>query len=62
MGFTIFFGVMNVIKFSHGDVFTFGAMEGSLQYGSPRHSACPIWSQFLFRIHSCNLAGQRPGE
>lgn len=25
MGFTIFFGVMNVIKFSHGDVFAFGA-------------------------------------
>lgn len=25
MGFTIFFGVMNVIKFSHGDVLTFGA-------------------------------------
>lgn len=29
MGFTIFFGVMNVIKFSHGDVLTFGAF-GSL--------------------------------
>ena len=28
MGFTIFFGVMNVIKFSHGDVFTFGAFGG----------------------------------
>jgi branched-chain amino acid transport system permease protein len=25
MGFTLFFGVMNVIKFSHGDVLTFGA-------------------------------------
>ncbi len=25
MGFTIFFGVMNVIKFSHGDVLAFGA-------------------------------------
>ncbi len=25
MGFTIFFGVMNVIKFSHGDVVAFGA-------------------------------------
>jgi len=29
MGFTIFFGVMNVIKFSHGDVLTLGAF-GSL--------------------------------
>ena len=28
MGFTIFFGVMNVIKFSHGDVLTFGAFGG----------------------------------
>ena len=27
MGFTIFFGVMNVIKFSHGDVMTFGAFS-----------------------------------
>ena len=29
MGFTIFFGVMNVIKFSHGDVLALGAF-GSL--------------------------------
>ena len=28
IGFTIFFGVMNVIKFSHGDVMTFGAFGG----------------------------------
>ena len=28
MGFTIFFGVMNVIKFSHGDVLTLGAFGG----------------------------------
>jgi branched-chain amino acid transport system permease protein len=28
MGFTIFFGVMNVIKFSHGDVLTVGAFGG----------------------------------
>jgi branched-chain amino acid transport system permease protein len=28
IGFTIFFGVMNVIKFSHGDVLTVGAFAG----------------------------------
>ena len=41
IGFTIFFGVMNVIKFSHGDVLTFGAFGGlvaswlSLAFGLP---------------------------
>ena len=41
IGFTIFFGVMNVIKFSHGDVLTFGAFGGlvaswlSIAFGLP---------------------------
>ncbi len=34
MGFTIFFGVMNVIKFSHGDVLTFGAFGGLTAAGA----------------------------
>ncbi|GAC1334699.1 MAG: branched-chain amino acid ABC transporter permease [Beijerinckiaceae bacterium] len=38
MGFTIFFGVMNVIKFSHGDVLTLGAF-GSLAAVLALHAA-----------------------
>ena len=28
VGFTLFFGVLDVIKFSHGDVLTVGAFSG----------------------------------
>ncbi|MFW8588225.1 ABC transporter permease subunit [Rhizobium beringeri] len=48
MGFTIFFGVMNVIKFSHGDVFTFGAFGGLVAVWFAQALGLPIWSQFLF--------------
>ncbi|WID99872.1 branched-chain amino acid ABC transporter permease (plasmid) [Bosea vestrisii] len=48
MGFTIFFGVMNVIKFSHGDVFTFGAFGGLVAVWLADAVGLPIWSQLLF--------------
>src|SRR5262249_61816048 len=39
VGFTLFFGVLDVIKFSHGDVLTVGAFVGFATYlalkGSP---------------------------
>src|SRR5205814_1848142 len=33
VGFTLFFGVLDVIKFSHGDVLTAGAFAGLATYG-----------------------------
>src|ERR1700704_2221696 len=32
VGFTLFFGVLNIIKFSHGDVLTVGAFTGFATY------------------------------
>src|SRR5215470_19887259 len=32
LGFTLFFGVLDVIKFSHGDVLTVGAFVGLATY------------------------------
>src|SRR5262245_65538883 len=32
VGFTLFFGVLDVIKFSHGDVLTVGAFTGLAPY------------------------------
>ena len=32
VGFTLFFGVLDVIKFSHGDVLTVGAFTGLATY------------------------------
>jgi len=43
IGFTIFFGVMNVIKFSHGDVLTFGAFGGLVATWLSIALGLPIW-------------------
>ncbi len=43
IGFTIFFGVMNVIKFSHGDVMTFGAFGGLVATWVAIALGLPIW-------------------
>ena len=32
VGFTLFFGVLDIIKFSHGDVLTVGAFTGLATY------------------------------
>ena len=35
VGFTLFFGVLDVIKFSHGDVLTVGAFTGFADLSRP---------------------------
>lgn len=47
MGFTIFFGVMNVIKFSHGDVLTVGAFGALVAAGAARGLGLPVGVQLL---------------
>ena len=47
MGFTIFFGVMNVIKFSHGDVLTVGAFAGLVAIWIATSLGLPISIQFI---------------
>src|SRR3979411_3080336 len=47
VGFTLFFGVLDVIKFSHGDVLTVGAFTGFATYLRLK-SACTIpWLQLV---------------
>jgi branched-chain amino acid transport system permease protein len=50
IGFTIFFGVMNVIKFSHGDVLTFGAFGGLVAAWVSVSLGVPIWLELVFVI------------
>ena len=50
MGFTIFFGVMNVIKFSHGDVMTFGAFGSLAAAGAASALALSTGVQLLAAI------------
>ncbi|MEH2474758.1 branched-chain amino acid transport system permease protein [Nitrobacteraceae bacterium AZCC 2161] len=47
MGFTIFFGVMNVIKFSHGDVLTLGAFGGLVAVWATNSMGLPVPVQFI---------------
>jgi branched-chain amino acid transport system permease protein len=47
MGFTIFFGVMNVIKFSHGDVLTLGAFGGLVAVWATSSMGLPVPVQFV---------------
>jgi branched-chain amino acid transport system permease protein len=47
MGFTIFFGVMNVIKFSHGDVLTVGAFGGLVAVWATHSLGLSIPVQFI---------------
>lgn len=61
MGFTIFFGVMNVIKFSHGDVFTFGAFGGLVAVWFAEAMGLPVWSQLLFGFATAILLASALG-
>jgi branched-chain amino acid transport system permease protein len=54
MGFTIFFGVMNVIKFSHGDVMTFGAF-GALVAATAAAGGLPVGVQILAAVTTAVL-------
>jgi branched-chain amino acid transport system permease protein len=47
MGFTIFFGVMNVIKFSHGDVLTLGAFGGLVAVWATNAMGLSVPVQFI---------------
>jgi branched-chain amino acid transport system permease protein len=42
VGFTLFFGVLDVIKFSHGDVLTVGAFVGFAVYLALKATASPL--------------------
>jgi branched-chain amino acid transport system permease protein len=49
VGFTLFFGVLDVIKFSHGDVLTVGAFAALAAYmGATRIGIASPWLQLLF--------------
>jgi branched-chain amino acid transport system permease protein len=50
IGFTIFFGVMNVIKFSHGDVLTFGAFASLASAWLSTFLGLPVWLELAFVI------------
>jgi branched-chain amino acid transport system permease protein len=47
MGFTLFFGVMNVIKFSHGDVLTLGAFGALAVALMVEAAGLGAWAQLL---------------
>ena len=51
VGFTLFFGVLDVIKFSHGDVLTVGAFTALATFVGLQASACI--SRWLDLCSSC---------
>ena len=55
MGFTIFFGVMNVIKFSHGDVLTLGAFGGLVTVWVTNAMGLPVPVQFVAALAAAML-------
>lgn len=55
MGFTIFFGVVNVIKFSHGDVLTFGAFGALVAVWLTNALGLPIGIQLIAALAAAML-------
>ncbi len=54
LGFTLFFGVLNIIHFAHGDVFTFGAFTALVGYLIMRSVGVDqAWLQLLFIFVFC---------
>ena len=47
VGFTLFFGVLDVIKFSHGDVLTVGAFTGFATYLALKATVTVPWLQLV---------------
>src|SRR5215831_8620755 len=47
VGFTLFFGVLDVIKFSHGDVLTVGAFTGFATYLAISATVSVPWLQLI---------------
>src|SRR4029078_7871208 len=52
VGFTLFFGVLDVIKFSHGDVLTVGVFTGFATYLALKAAqvSSPLLQRTLFSI------------
>jgi branched-chain amino acid transport system permease protein len=50
MGFTLFFGVMNIIKFSHGDVLTFGAFGALVATAVAQSLGLDAWPQIVVML------------
>src|SRR3974390_2104820 len=55
-GFTLFFGVLDVIKFSHGDVLTVGAFTALVTYFGLQSFGLPAWL-LLAAMLACAIAG-----
>ena len=56
VGFTLFFGVLDVIKFSHGDVLTVGAFTGLAAYLAIGGTAVPPWLALVAVLAAAILA------
>ena len=56
VGFTLFFGVLDVIKFSHGDVLTVGAFTGFATYLAIKATVSVPWLQLIIVSIAAMLA------
>ena len=56
VGFTLFFGVLDVIKFSHGDVLTVGAFTGFAAYLAIKATVSVPWLQLVIVSIAAMLA------
>jgi branched-chain amino acid transport system permease protein len=56
VGFTLFFGVLDVIKFSHGDVLTVGAFTGFATWLAIRATVSVPWLQLIIVTIAAMLA------
>src|ERR1051325_4528947 len=56
VGFTLFFGVLDVIKFSHGDVLTVGAFTAFATYLAIGTSVSVPWLQLIIMSIAAMLA------
>ena len=56
VGFTLFFGVLDVIKFSHGDVLTVGAFTGFATYLAIKATVSVPWLQLVIVSIAAMLA------
>src|SRR5438128_6075817 len=59
VGFTLFFGVLDVIKFSHGDVLTVGAFTGFATFLVLRYSGVtsPVFQLFVLSFVALAATG-----
>src|SRR5215471_13156792 len=56
VGFTLFFGVLDVIKFSHGDVLTVGAFTAFATYLAISTAVSVLWLQLVIVAIAAMLA------